>query len=55
METLNYTVAPEDKNKPLNIWRSTCTGACYGAPLDWMPRFGGWELIGTVRPEPNKS
>jgi len=32
----------------MNLWRSTYTGEIYEMPLDWMPKYGGWELIGTV-------
>ena len=33
----------------MNIWRSIYTGCTYEMPIDWMPEFGGWELIGTVK------
>ena len=32
----------------MNVWRSTYTGEVYEMPMDWMPKFEGWELIGTV-------
>lgn len=32
----------------MNVWRSTYTGEVYEMPMDWMPQFDGWELIGTV-------
>lgn len=28
-----------------NLWRSLYTGFVYEMPKDWMPKFGGWELI----------
>lgn len=34
--------------KKLNVWKSIYTGAIYKAPVDWLPSYGGWELIGTV-------
>ena len=32
----------------MNVWKSIYTGEVYEMPMDWMPKFGGWELIGTV-------
>lgn len=32
----------------MNVWKSIYTGQEYEMPMDWMPKFGGWELIGTV-------
>lgn len=32
----------------MNVWRSIYTGEVYEMPMDWIPKFGGWELIGTV-------
>ena len=32
----------------MNIWKSTLTDQVYEMPTDWMPKFDGWELIGTV-------
>lgn len=37
--------------KQINIWRSTITGALVEAPIDFIPQFGGWELIGTITKE----
>ena len=38
--------------KFVNIWKSTPSGMVYEMPTDWLPRFGGWELLGTEeRPE----
>lgn len=34
--------------KVYNVWKSTLTGEFYKMPLDWAPRFGGWEFIETV-------
>lgn len=31
----------------VNIWKSVYSGEIYKMPVDWMPQFGGWELIGT--------
>lgn len=32
----------------MNVWRSIYTGEVYEMPMDWMPKFEGWELVGTV-------
>lgn len=37
----------EKKMKKVNIWRSEYTGEIYKMPVDWLPKFGGWQLIGT--------
>ena len=37
----------EKKMKKVNIWRSEYTGEIYKMPIDWLPKFGGWQLIGT--------
>lgn len=34
--------------KKVNLWRSTITGAIIEAPIDFLPSFGGWELVGTI-------
>ena len=34
--------------KTYNIWRSTYTNQTYEMPTDWVPQFGGWELIGSI-------
>lgn len=34
--------------KKYNIWKSIYTNEIYEMELDWLPRFGGWELIGTI-------
>ena len=33
--------------KKYNLWRSTYTNQTYKMDLDWLPKYGGWELIGT--------
>jgi len=32
-----------------NIWMSEYTGITYEAPVDWVPQYGGWILIGTTK------
>lgn len=32
----------------VNLWKSTITGNTYEAPIDFLPQFGGWELVGTI-------
>lgn len=34
-----------------NLWKSTITNTIYEMPIDWVPQFGGWELIGTIKKE----
>ena len=34
--------------KKYNLWKSIPSGKVYEMDIDWMPRFGGWELIGTI-------
>ena len=31
----------------INIWKSTLTNTVYEMPTDWLPKFDGWQLIGT--------
>jgi hypothetical protein len=31
-----------------NLWRSEYTGATYKMPIDWLPQFGGWQLVATI-------
>lgn len=31
-----------------NLWKSVYSGEIYEMPIDWLPKFGGWELIGTI-------
>ena len=33
--------------KKVNIWKSVYTGVEYEMPIDWLPTFGGWELVRT--------
>ena len=32
----------------MNIWMSEYSGKTYEMPIDWVPQFGGWVLIGTT-------
>lgn len=32
----------------VNLWKSTLTNQVYEMPIDWLPKFDGWELIGTI-------
>lgn len=34
--------------KKFNLWKSEYTGEIYEMPKDWLPKFGGWVLIGTI-------
>ncbi len=34
--------------KLYNLWKSTYTNEIYEMPTDWLPQFGGWELVGTI-------
>lgn len=34
-----------------NLWKSTITNTIYEMPIDWVPQFGGWELVGTIEKE----
>lgn len=31
-----------------NLWKSTISNKVYEMPTDWIPEFGGWELVGTI-------
>lgn len=31
-----------------NLWKSTYTNKIYKMPIEWLPTYGGWELIGTA-------
>ena len=36
----------------VNIWKSEYSGGTYETTdLEWMPKFGGWTLIGTIEKE----
>lgn len=37
--------------KQINLWRSTITGIVVETPVDFLPKFDGWELIGTITKE----
>ena len=37
--------------KKYNLWKSTITGQIYEMPLDFLPQFGRWELVGTIEKE----
>ena len=37
--------------KKFNRWLSVPTGTIYEMETDWLPKFGGWELVGTVQHE----
>ena len=41
----------DNKMKKVNLWKSIYSGQVYEMPLDWMPQFDGWELIGTITKE----
>lgn len=32
----------------MNLWKSEYTGKIYEMPKDWLPKFGGWILIGSI-------
>lgn len=32
----------------VNIWKSIYTGCLYEMPIDWLPKFGGWQLVATI-------
>lgn len=32
----------------MNIWKSVYTNKTYEMPIDWLPQFEGWELVGTI-------
>lgn len=31
-----------------NLWKSVYTGVVYEISTDWLPQYGGWELVGTI-------
>lgn len=37
--------------KKYNRWLSVPTGTIHEAEADWLPKFSGWELVGTVEHE----
>ena len=32
----------------MNLWKSLYTGWVYEMDINWMPKCGGWELVGTI-------
>ena len=30
----------------VNLWKNTHSEKIYEMPMDWIPKFSGWELIG---------
>lgn len=32
----------------VNVWKSTYTNEVYEMPTEWLPKFGGWELVATI-------
>lgn len=36
------------KKMKVNLWKSIYTGKIYEMPVDWIPQFDGWELVGTI-------
>ena len=32
----------------VNLWKSEYTNEIYEMHTDWMPQYGGWELVGTI-------
>lgn len=30
----------------VNLWKNTHSEKIYEMPMDWLPKFSGWELIG---------
>lgn len=32
----------------VNVWKSIYSNEIYEMPIDWLPKFGGWELLGTI-------
>jgi hypothetical protein len=31
-----------------NLWKSIYTNKVFETSIDWMPHYGGWELVGTL-------
>jgi len=44
----DYSKTKEDNKMKFNLWRSEYTGATYKMPIDWLPQFGGWQLVATI-------
>jgi hypothetical protein len=34
--------------KKYNLWKSVMSGHVYPQDVDRLPKFGGWELVGTI-------
>lgn len=32
----------------MNVWKSEYTDQMYEMPVDWMPQYDGWTLVGTI-------
>lgn len=32
----------------MNLWKSVYTNMVYEMPVDWLPTYSGWELVGTI-------
>lgn len=32
----------------MNLWKSVYTNMVYEMPVDWLPIYSGWELVGTI-------
>ena len=51
-DVIQYNQKEKEKEiitmKKMNLWRSTLTNVVYEMPIDWLPQFGGWELVGTI-------
>ena len=45
---MNQNLREGGPKMKVNLWRSVYTGVVYEMPIDWLPKFGGWELIGTI-------
>ena len=54
-DVIQYNQKEKEKEiitmKKMNLWRSTLTNVVYEMPIDWLPQFGGWELVGTITKE----
>lgn len=37
--------------KQVNLWKSVYTGHVVEAPIDFLPQFDGWVLVGTITKE----
>lgn len=55
MVYLSQEKGKEIKKMKVNLWKSIYTGKVYEMPVDWVPQFGGWELVGTIEKTKNKN